>query len=99
MEHALELSVEDVIVNEDTSIDVITTPENFIATRQALIQAGFQPAEADVFMRAGVNVAIADKDTAEKVMNLIDMLEDLDDVQTVCSNADIATEVLQEMDE
>lgn len=97
MEHALELEAEDVIVNDDKSIEVITTPENFITVKQGLTKAGFQPAEADVIMRAATSVAINDKDTAEKVMNLIDMLEDLDDVQSVYSNAEIVDEVLSEL--
>lgn len=97
MEHALELSADDVIVNDDKSIDVITTPESFLAIKQALAQANFQSAEADVTMRAATNVSITDKETAEKVMNLIDTLEDLDDVQSVYSNADIVEEVLNEL--
>lgn len=97
MEHALELSVEDVVVNEDKSVDVITTPENLVATKQSLIQSGFQPVAADVLMRADISVAITDKETAEKIMNLIDTLEDLDDVQSVYSNADIAEAIFNEM--
>lgn len=97
MEHALELEAEDVIVSDDKSVEVITTPENFIAVKQGLVKAGFQPAEADIVMRAATSVAITDKDTAEKVMNLIDMLEDLDDVQSVYSNAEIVDEVLSEL--
>lgn len=97
MEHALELGVEDVVSNDDQSVDVITTPENFISIKETLAKAGFRPEQADVIMRAGTSVAIADKETAEKVMNLIDMLEDLDDVQAVYSNADIAEEILSEM--
>lgn len=97
MEHALELGVEDVIVNDDKSIDVITLPENFIQIKEALIKEGFRPEQAEVVMRASTSVAVDDKDTAEKVVNLIDMLEDLDDVQAVYSNADIAEEVLNQI--
>ena len=97
IDHALELGVDDVISNEDQSVEVITSPESFMTVKDALAKLGFKPAEADVTMRADVNVAITDQDTAEKVMNLIDVLEDLDDVQTVYSNADIAEEILSEM--
>lgn len=97
MELALEFGAEDVIVNDDKSIDIITLPENFISTKDLLAKDGFKPAEADIVMRAGTSVAVADKDTAEKVVNLIDTLEDLDDVQSVYSNADIAEDVLSEM--
>jgi YebC/PmpR family DNA-binding regulatory protein len=98
MEHALELGVEDVISNDDKSVDVITTPENFIYVKDKLLKSGFRPEQADVLMRAETNVSITDKETAERVMNLIDTLEDLDDVQSVYSNADIAEEVLKELD-
>jgi len=97
MEHALELGVEDVISNEDKSVDVITAPENFISIKETLLKSGFQPEQADIIMRAGTSVSIADKETAEKVMNLIDALEDLDDVQSVYSNADIAEDILDQL--
>ncbi len=97
MEHALEAGADDIIINDDNSVDVITTPDNFLSIKQHLTQAGFHPAEADVLMRAATNVSISDKDTAEKVVNLIDMLEDLDDVQSVYSNADIAEAILEEL--
>jgi transcriptional/translational regulatory protein YebC/TACO1 len=48
-------------------------------------------------MRAATNVAITDKETAEKVLNLIDTLEDLDDVQEVYSNADVSGEILNQL--
>lgn len=89
--------MEDVITNDDKSVDVITSPENFIMIKEALTKAGFKPEQADVIMRAETNVAVTDKEAAEKVMNLIDMLEDLDDVQSVYSNADIAEELLNEL--
>jgi YebC/PmpR family DNA-binding regulatory protein len=97
MEHALELGVDDVISNEDDSIDVITTPEDFLSIKDALTRAGFHAAQADIVMRANTNVAITDKETAEKVMNLTDALEDLDDVQSVYSNADIEEKILGEL--
>lgn len=98
MEHALELGAEDVITNDDKSVEVITTPEQFMGIKEQLIKANFRPEQADIIMRADTNVVISDKETAEKVMNLIDTLEDLDDVQSVYSNADIAEEILNEMD-
>lgn len=97
MEHALEAGAEDIVTNDDKSIDIITAPENFMTVKQALLQAQFQPNEADIIMRAATKVAISDKETAEKVINLIDALEDLDDVQNVYSNADIATQILNDL--
>jgi len=98
MELGLEAGAEDIIVNDDKSAEVITTPEEFATIKQALAKAGFQPAEADVTMLASTQVAITDKETAEKVVNLIDMLEDLDDVQAVYSNAEINDDVLSTLD-
>jgi len=94
MEHALEIGVEDVISNDDRSIDVITAPESFSNTKEALTRAGFRADQADILMHAAIKVMINDKETAEKAMNLIDALEDLDDVQSVYSNVDIAEDIL-----
>lgn len=97
MEHALELGVDDVITNDDKSVEVITTPESFMNIKEALARAGFRSAQAEILMRADVNVTINDKEIAEKAMNLIDALEDLDDVQSVYSNLDIAEEIMNEL--
>lgn len=97
MEDALELGADDIISNNDKSVDVITLPDNFIPIKEALVKAGFKPENAEVLMRAETNVTIRDKETAEKVMNLIDTLEDLDDVQAVFSNADIDEGILKEL--
>ena len=90
----LEANAEDVTTNDDGSIDVITTAEHFMATRDALIDAELQPAHADLTMLASTEVAL-DKEQAEKMIRLIDMLEDLDDVQNVYSNADYPEDVLE----
>ncbi|MFZ2314161.1 MAG: YebC/PmpR family DNA-binding transcriptional regulator [Gammaproteobacteria bacterium] len=97
MDVALELGVEDVMVNDDKSVDIVTTPESFNTVKAGLQQAGFKFDQADITMIASTDVAITDKDTAEKVMGLIDMLEDLDDVQEVYSNADISDEAMSEI--
>lgn len=94
MEAALEVGAEDIITNDDHSVEVITSPDSFLKIKETLTKAGFQPAQSDITMVAATNVAIGDKDTSEEVMTLIDALEDLDDVQTVYSNADIAEEFL-----
>ncbi len=97
MELALEAGAEDVIVNNDNSIDVTVKPEIFIHLKKAMTLAGLQPAHAEVTMAATMQVAITDKDAAEKIMRLTDMLEDLDDVQQVYTNADVAEEILAEL--
>jgi YebC/PmpR family DNA-binding regulatory protein len=91
---ALELDVVDIQTYEDGSIDIVTTPEAFFEVKQKLQDKGFHAAQADISMNASTNVAVADPDLAQKIVNLIDMLEDLDDVQSVYSNAEIDEEVM-----
>ena len=97
MEAALEAGAEDVISYDDGAVDVMTTPENYLAVKDALIAAGFEPDNAEVTMQAAT-MAELDADDAEKMMRLIDRLEDLDDVQAVYSNADISDEIMEGLD-
>lgn len=98
MEIALEVGAEDVLVNNDKSVDVTTTPETFSLVKAAMEKAGFKPIEAEITMAAATDVQIADKETAEKLIRLTDMLEDLDDVQEVYSNADIPEAILETLE-
>ena len=97
MEDALEAGAEDVINYDDGAVDVMTTPENYLAVKDALIAAGFNPDNAEVTLQAAT-MAELDADDAEKMMRLIDRLEDLDDVQAVYSNADISDEIMAGLD-
>lgn len=94
IELALELNVNDVVNNSDNSIDVITSAEDFLKIKDALSAAGFQPAAAEITMLAVTQVAITEKEAAEKLVRLIERLEELDDTQEVYSNAEIAEEIL-----
>ena len=96
MDAALEAGADDVLTNDDGSIDVQTAFEEFLNVKDAMIAAGLEPANAEVTMLPSTSVPL-DKDGAEKVMALVDMLEDLDDVQAVYSNADIPDEVLEQL--
>jgi len=96
MEVALEAGAEDVVTAEDGSIEVITTPEEFSAVKEALEAAALKPEYAEVTMRPSTTVSLGLED-AQKVLRLVEMLEDLDDVQQVYSNADIPAEVLEKM--
>jgi len=87
MEVALEAGADDVTTNEDGSIDVTTTPEDFEQVKTAMQVQKLEPAQAEVTYVPANYVAL-DKDSAEKMLRLTDMLEDLDDVQHVYSNAD-----------
>ena len=93
MEAALEAGAEDVIVNEDTSIDVLTDADAFSEVKAAMSEAGFAPESAEVTMRADTNSELG-ADDAQKMMRLLDMLEELDDVQKVYSNASISDDIL-----
>ncbi len=96
MEAALEVGAEDVLSNEDGSIDVVTAFEDYLTIKDKMIAAGHEPEHADVTMKPTINVELDLKD-AEKVIRLVDVLEDLDDVQNVYSNADIADEILEQL--
>ncbi len=97
MEAALEAGAEDVVVNDDHSLDVITTPEDFTAVCDALAGAGLDTSVSEVTYTATTQAEL-DRDTAEKLLRMVDALEDLDDVQEVYNNADIADEILAELD-
>lgn len=94
MEAALEAGADDVVVEGDGLIEVLTTPEDYIKIKEAMITAGLEPIETELTMRAANNTELSLEDS-EKVMRLIDTLEELDDVQEVFSNADFADEVMQ----
>lgn len=92
MEVALEAGADDLVTDTDGSIEVQTAPENLNAVREALEKGGFKPAYAEATMRASVDVKLAGED-AEKMLKLLDALEDLDDVQNVYTNADFPEEL------
>ena len=98
MEQALELGAEDVLSNNDGSVDVITAFETFGYVLDGLKDAGFSPSGAEVTM-AAENVMDMDVEMAEKIMRLIDALEDLDDVQNVYSNANFTAELMEQLAE
>ncbi len=97
MEAALESGADDVVVNDDTSIDVLTKPDIFSDIRAAMLAAGFEPENAEVTMRAE-NSNMLNAIEAEKMMRLLDMLEELDDTQKIYSNAEISEDVLAELE-
>ena len=88
-EAAIEAGADDVVVYpQDGAIDVITSPEQFEAVKNAMAAAGLAAEEAEVTMRADNDVKVGGE-TAEQVIKLLEMLEDLDDVQSVYSNAEL----------
>ena len=96
MEAAIEAGAEDVVVDDDQSIEVLTDPKDFEEVRDQMVAAGFKPDDAGLTMRASTNSELGAKEAATMV-KLLEVLEDLDDVQEVYSNADISDEVLAEL--
>lgn len=94
MEVALEAGAEDVVLNDDGSIEVLTHPDEYETVRAAMTGAGLKPEHNEVTMRAGT-AAPVDTDSARPLLKLLDMLDDLDDVQNVYTNADFPDEVMQ----
>ncbi|HQS57167.1 MAG: YebC/PmpR family DNA-binding transcriptional regulator [Gallionellales bacterium 35-53-114] len=86
MEVALDAGAEDVVSNDDGSIEVITGPHDFADVKQRLEAAGFKPEMAEVVMKPSTEVVFTGED-ALKMQKLLDALEDLDDVQEVYTNA------------
>jgi YebC/PmpR family DNA-binding regulatory protein len=86
MEVALEAGAEDVMTDDDGAIEVLTTPHEFEAVKNALEAAGLKPEMAEVTMRAENTIELSGED-ALKMQKLLDMIEDLDDVQDVFHNA------------
>jgi YebC/PmpR family DNA-binding regulatory protein len=83
---AIEAGAEDVVVNADTSIAVLTDADSFESVREAMQAAGLKPENAEITLRADNMVAVSGEH-AEQVTHLLEWLEELDDVQDVYSNA------------
>ena len=86
MEAAIEAGAEDVVANDDGSIEVITSPMDFTAVRSALEKAGFKPELAEVTMKPTTENVLQGDDAA-RMQRLLDALEGLDDVQDVYTTA------------
>jgi len=96
MEAALEAGAEDLVSNEDGTVDVFAPWEEFHAVRDALAGAGLEAESGEVIMHPATSVVL-DRAGAEAIIELVDALEELDDVQNVYSNADIPEAVLAEL--
>jgi YebC/PmpR family DNA-binding regulatory protein len=86
MDAALEAGAEDVVANEDGSIEVVCPPNDFHAVRAALEQAGLRPELAEVTLKPTTEVALAGSE-AQRLRGLLEALESLDDVQDVYTTA------------
>ena len=96
MEAAIEAGAEDVVVDDEGSIEVLTAPDEFEQVRDAMRNAGMKPESAQVTMRASTNAELGVKE-AGSMIRMLETLEDLDDVQEVYSNADLSEEILAQL--
>jgi YebC/PmpR family DNA-binding regulatory protein len=95
IEVAIEHGADDVIVNDDQSLEVICEPAAFESLNEALGRRGLEPEHAEVTMRASTRAEL-DEDGAQILIKMLDMLDDLDDVQHVYSNAEFPEDSLTE---
>lgn len=93
MEVAIDAGADDIIHNEDDSIDVLTAVESFETVKAAMTAAKLPPEQAEITLRASTHITLGLED-AQKMLRLFDLLEDLDDVQHVYSNADIPEDII-----
>lgn len=94
MDAALEAGADDVVANEDGSVDVFTDWHDFLDVKQGLADAGLEPVHAEIAMIPSTTVEL-DVETGRKIMKLIDVLDDLDDSQNVYHNAIIPEEAME----
>jgi YebC/PmpR family DNA-binding regulatory protein len=95
LEVAMEAGADDIVTEEDGSIEVVTSPEAYSDILIAMEDADLEPANSEVTMRATLEVEL-DVDAGQKVLRLLDALEDLDDAQAVYSNAAIPSEAYED---
>jgi transcriptional/translational regulatory protein YebC/TACO1 len=93
-EVAIEAGAEDVIADEDEFI-LTTEASDFVSVQNGIKEAGIKPTSVELTRIAKNEVAVTGRD-AEKMLKLLEMLEELDDVQKVHSNADIDEDIIAE---
>jgi len=96
MEAAIDAGAEDVVVDDDQSIEVLTEPDEFESVRDRMIASGHEPEGVQLTMRASTSADLDVKE-ATSMIKLLELLEDLDDVQEVYSNANISDDVLAQI--
>lgn len=96
MEAALDAGAEDVVTNEDGTVDVFSTSEDYAAVKDALDKSNLEASSSEVTMHPETTIALDVKE-AEKALAMIDAFEELDDVQDVYTNADFSDEVMAQL--
>ena len=96
VETAIELGAEDIEINADGSMEIMTSPNDFVDIKDALSDEEINIDIAEETMKAATDVSI-DLKHAQSMIKLLDMLDDLDDIQTVHSNAEISNDILEQL--
>src|SRR5690554_6933840 len=94
IEATLEAEPEDIETLDDGTLEVVTAPDAYHEVKAALIAAGIEPERSEVGLFPETTTPIEEEELARRVIRLIDMLEDLDDVQNVTTNAEFDDAVL-----
>ena len=76
-------------------MEVVSTPEDFESVRDTMVADGLEPERAEVTMRASTQAQLEVKQ-AESMLRLLDILDELDDVQQIYSNADMPDNLLED---
>ena len=96
MEAAIDGGADDIKSMTDDSFEVITSPNNFENLIEYMGKKGFKPSESEITMRCSTDANLNQKE-AETMIKLVDALEELDDVQTVHTNAEISDEIIENL--
>jgi len=95
MEAAIEGGASDVVTDDDGSVEVVCAPDDFEALTESMKTRGLEPEHAEITMRASTHAEV-DADVADSLMKMFELLDDLDDVQQVYSNAEFPEDALSE---
>ncbi len=98
MELAIEAGADDVITDSDGSIEIVTSPEAFEEVKKVILNHNLKPTKSEITLIASTDCTV-DFDTAERLLKMVDVLEDLDDVQEVYTNVDIPDAVMEKLNQ
>ncbi len=98
MELAIEAGAEDVSTNDDGQLEITCSPEAYDMVAAALDKAGIVPEASELSLIPKETAAVSDVETAAKVLKLVELLDDHDDIQSVSSNYDIPDEIMQQLE-
>jgi YebC/PmpR family DNA-binding regulatory protein len=99
MELTLDYDVDDILTLDDGSIEVLSSPNSFELIKTVFDEKSLTYLSAEITMVPSTSIPIADKNTAEKIITMIDRLDELDDVQNVYGNFDIDSSIIEALDD